>query len=202
MNNICKDILEVIFNSNNICYSYKDVIKFCLVCKNIDIKLFKKLYLTNLNVDNTYFITNCYKIIELNLMNTNIKDLLFLKLCINIEILYLKNITNDNLLNIKFLTNLKHLTLNNINITDLSFIIPTKIKLLTLYNINIYDTKSLQLCNYLQKIYIKNSYLNNYYYLSKCESLTKIHIYNSPIHFHDIKYLTENNIKVYNNIFK
>lgn len=202
LSNIDIDVLEIILDSNNKCFSYKDIKKLCLICKNINVNLLRKLYLTNLNVDNIYFTINCYKIIELNLMNTDIQELSFLELCINIEILCLKNITNDNLLNIKFLTNLKHLTLNNINITDLSFIIPTKIELLTLYYINIYNTKPLQLCNYLKKIYIKKSYLNNYYHLSKCKSLCKLHLYNSQIHFHDMRYLTENNIKVYNNTFK
>lgn len=202
LSNISVDILEIIFNSNNECYSYKDIIRLCLICKNININLLKNLYLTNLNVDNIYFTINCYKIIELNLMNTNIQELSFLKLCINIKILCVKNITNDNLLNIKFLINLQNLTLNNIIITNFSFIIPTKIKLLTLFCTNINDTKPLQFCNYLNKIYMRQSYLNDYYNLSKCKSLSKLYLYNSQIHFHDMRYLTKNNIKIYNNKFK
>lgn len=203
MNNICKDILEVIFDSNNTCYSHKDIIKFCLVCKNIDITLFKKLYLTNINsIDNYIQLKdNCYKIIELRLIDTNVGDLSFFKLCVNMKTLYLKNVDNDNLLNVRYLHNLKYLTLSNMDIYDISFITTTNLKLLTLCYINISNIEPIQLCNNLKKMYIKNTYLNNYSHLTKCKSLSKIHIYNSPIHFHDMRYLTENNIKVYSNIF-
>ena len=84
LSNISKDILELILNYNYQYYSHKDLLKVCLVCKNINIKLLKRLYLKYVKFDNINFLQNCDKIIELNLLNTNIIDISPIQQCINI----------------------------------------------------------------------------------------------------------------------
>ncbi len=199
INKLPIDILEIILNYNS--SSYNDMIKICLMCKNMDIKLIKKLCIRNIKyIDNNFF--KCSeKIVELNLLNSNITKLNMLKYCVNIEKLYVNNIINKELEVISNLNKLKYLTLNNVNVYSFEFIKYIDIKTIVLYKSNIYDLFSLRFCEELEKIYIKNTFMKDYYNLVYCKSLKNIYLYSSYINFFDMKYLKQNNIMVYNNDF-